>query len=703
MQHVSRREFLKWMAAGTAAAAVPRFLTGAEGGGGRPNILYIMSDDHASHAMSCYGSRINKTPNLDRIAAEGMRLDNCFCTNSICGPSRAVLLTGKYSHRNGFYRNGQTFDGSQQTFPKLLRKAGYQTAMIGKWHLRSEPTGFDYWNVLPGQGAYHDPVLIEMGRRKKHRGYVTDLITDITIDWIRNRRDKTRPFCVLCHHKAPHRNWQPDAKHARMYENEDRPLPETFWDDYRTRSDAARQQQMHMKDLNRGDLKQPVPEGLDKKAELTWRYQRYIKDYLRCIASVDDNVGRLLKYLDESGLAASTVVIYTSDQGFYLGDHGWFDKRFMYEESLRMPFVVRYPKEIKPGSVSDDICVNIDFAPTFLDYAGAAAPADIQGRSLRGVLGGKAPADWRTSMYYHYYEYPAVHMVKRHYGVRTQRHKLIHFYHDIDAWELYDLKKDPHELNNVYGSPACAAVVKELKDELARLRKLYGDTEDPMKYGGRPPQRPTGPPEKGLQLHLAFAEAAGTNEARDQSGKKRHLTCKGTKPAAGRKGGRARSLNGKGDYLDLPKPRCPRPHNTPVTVLAWVRPSKPDGTILGHGGASWGYMLHVAGGKAAFSTRVADKLTTIVAPDKLPDGWVHVAGQLAEKGRMTLYVNGQAVATGKAPGLLAQDPFDNLQVGADSGSSILDKGDNYYAGLIGDLKVIYGKLAAAEIAREAAK
>jgi len=261
-----------------------------------------------------------------------------------------------------------------------------------------------------------------------------------------------------------------------MYENEDRPLPETFWDDYETRSDAARQQRMHMKDLNRGDLKAPVPEGLDRKAEMKWRYQRYIKDYLRCIASIDDNVGRLLEYLDKSGLAKNTVVIYTSDQGFYLGDHGWFDKRFMYEESLRMPLVARYPKGIKPGSVNDDIVLNLDFAETFLDFAGAPVPKDMQGRSIRPVLAGKTPADWRTSMYYHYYEYPGAHSVKRHFGVRTKRHKLIHFYHDIDAWELFDLQKDPHELKNVYGDPAYAGVVKDLKAELARLQKRYGDS-----------------------------------------------------------------------------------------------------------------------------------------------------------------------------------------------------------------------------------
>ena len=483
MSKVSRRDFLKFAAAGAVVAtAMPRALMGAAGAGTGPkasgcNIIYIMSDDHAAHAISAYGSKINKTPNIDRLGAEGMKLNNCFCTNSLCGPSRAVLMTGKYSHKNGFYTNeyGDRFDGSQPTVAKMLQAGGYQTAMIGKWHLGSDPTGFDYWHILPGQGAYHNPPMIEMGKKVKHTGYVTDIITDLSIDWLK-KRDKTRPFFLLCHHKAPHRNWQPDEKHAHMYENEDIPLPDTFWDDYSNRCEAAADAEMRMSHLTPSDLKKPVPAGLSKKAETVWRYQQYIKDYLRCIASVDDNVGRLLKFLDNEKLAENTVVIYTSDQGFYLGDHNWFDKRFMYEPSLRMPFLVRYPGHIKPGSATDDICVNIDFAPTFLDYAKLPADRDMDGVSMRGVLEGRTPADWRTSMYYHYYEYPAVHAVKRHFGVRNKRYKLIHYYHNIDAWELFDLEKDPNELKSVYGDPAYAAVQAEMLAELNRLQAKYGDS-----------------------------------------------------------------------------------------------------------------------------------------------------------------------------------------------------------------------------------
>ncbi len=459
-----------------------------------------MTDDHASHALSCYGSKINKTPNLDRIAKEGMLFKNCFCTNSICQPSRAVILTGKYSHINGAIDNKGRFDNRQQTFPKLLQKAGYETAVVGKWHLDREPTGFDYWNILIGQGPYYNPPMIENGKQVKHSGYTTDIITDHCLKWLKDRKSD-RPFCLLYHHKAPHRNWQPGPKYLHMYDDVKIPEPETLFDDYSGRGTAAREQDMSIaKTMNNNDLKLVAPKNLTpeqkklwdaayepkneafRRANLKgkdlvrWKYQRYIKDYLRCIASVDDNVGRVLDYLDESGLAENTVVMYTGDQGFYLGDHGWFDKRFMYEESLRMPFLVRYPKEIKSGSVNNDIVLNLDFAPTFLDFAGVAKPADMQGHSIRLLLQNKTLKDWRKSMYYHYYEYPAVHSVKRHYGVRTKRYKLIHFYHDIDEWELYDLEKDPKELNNVYNNPAYPDEVKKLKAELKRLRIKYKDT-----------------------------------------------------------------------------------------------------------------------------------------------------------------------------------------------------------------------------------
>jgi arylsulfatase A-like enzyme len=506
MKKQTRRDFLKRLGYMTCSAAALSTLpigtslsqiTEKK----RPNIIFIMSDDHASHAMSCYGSKINKTPNLDRIANEGMRFTNSFCTNSICAPCRAVILTGKYSHLNGIIDNRKKFDGSQQTFPKLLQKVGYKTAMIGKWHLKTDPTGFDYWNILPGQGAYYNPAMKEMGQRKKYTGYTTDIITDHALKWLKSLKP-SEPFCLMFHHKAPHRNWQPGPKYLTMYDDVTIPEPDNLFDDYANRGRAAKEQDMSIaKTMTPNDLKlTPTPKNLTpeqkklweaaygpkneefKKANLQgkdlirWKYQRYIKDYLRCIASVDENVGRVLDYLNESGLAENTIVFYTSDQGFYLGDHGWFDKRFMYEESLRMPLLVRYPKEIKPGSVNNDIVLNLDFAETFLDFAGAPIPADMQGESLRRILQGKTPKNWRKSTYYHYYEYPAVHSVKRHYGIRTKRYKLIHFYNDIDEWELYDLNKDPKEMKNVIDVPAYTDIVNELKAELIQLREKYKDT-----------------------------------------------------------------------------------------------------------------------------------------------------------------------------------------------------------------------------------
>ncbi len=443
-----------------------------------PNILYIMADDHASHAISAYGSQMNKTPQIDRLAREGMRFDQCFVTNSICTPSRACILTGKYSHLNGvpvFNR----FDGSQPTLAKYLQAAGYHTGMIGKWHLVSDPTGFDYWNILPGQGVYYNPVFIEMGRRTKHEGYVTDLITDFSIEFLKNC-PKGKPFFLMCHHKAPHRPWQPDEKHRKLFENVEVPEPKTFNDNetnYATRSDAAREATMRIdRDLKPADLKKEPPEGLSTAELKKWKYERFMQDYLACVASIDDGVGRLLDYLDQNGLAGNTIVIYTSDQGFFLGEHDWFDKRFMYEESLQMPFLIRWPGHIQPGAVNNDMILNVDFAPMLLAAAGQTVPADMQGRSFLPLLQGRTPADWRTAMYYRYYHYPKDHRVQPHYGIRTEQHKLIYF-NKIDQWELYDLKQDPYEVNNLYSDPAQAETVKKLKAELYRLKKELKDED----------------------------------------------------------------------------------------------------------------------------------------------------------------------------------------------------------------------------------
>lgn len=469
----------------------------------RPNILFIMTDDHAAHAISAYGSVVNQTPHMDRIAKEGMRFDRCFVVNSICTPSRASILTGKYSHLNGtpvFNR----FDGSQPTVAKHLQQAGYHTGMFGKWHLGSDPTGFDEWMVLPGQGAYFDPAFLTPTGRRVIKGYATDVITDLSIDFIKNR-PKDKPFFLMYHHKAPHRPWEPDEKHKAMFANKVIPEPPTLRDDYATRTDALRENQQRIfDDLTRRDLKLEPPADLKGPArnrwltnkptevEITvngekktlrgeelnkWKYQRYMQDYLACIQSVDDNIGRMLDFLDASGLASNTVVIYTSDQGFFLGDHGMYDKRFMYEPSLKMPFLIRWPGVIKPGSAQDQMIINTDFAPTFMDMAGLKTPDDMQGRSIVPLLRGERPSDWRTSMYYRYYHDPGDHNTRAHYGVRTRTHKLI-YYWKKDQWELFDLVKDPNELRNIDNDAANKELVAKLKAELIRLKKELKDNDE---------------------------------------------------------------------------------------------------------------------------------------------------------------------------------------------------------------------------------
>ena len=464
----------------------------------RPNILFIFTDDHGYQAISAYGSNRNKTPNIDRIASEGVRFENCFVTNSICGPSRAVILTGKHSHINGFMTNGDRFNGEQQTFPKLLQKNGYQTAIFGKWHLKSDPTGFDIWKVLLGQGPYYNPPMKSVEGTKKIEGYTTDIITDLSLEWLKEGRDKDKPFMLMCQHKAPHRNWQPGPDHLNLYDDIEMPYPETFWDDYKGRTIAASTQAMTVANhLSANDLKLNQPRNLtsaqlqtwnaayepknkafkeaklEGKERIKWQYQRYVKDYLRCVASVDDNIGRILKYLDQSGLAENTVVIYSSDQGWYLGEHGWYDKRWMYEESFKTPLVARWPGKIKPGTVSNDLIMNIDFAPTLLDFAQLKSPEEMQGKSFKSSFSDTS-ATFRESVYYHYYEYPIWHKVQPHYGIRTERYKLIHFYYSMDEWELYDLENDPQEKNNIYKT-ASDSLVQFLKTKLSETQKEYLD------------------------------------------------------------------------------------------------------------------------------------------------------------------------------------------------------------------------------------
>ncbi len=478
----------------------------------RPNIIFIMSDDHTTQAISSYDSSLIKTPNIDKLANEGVLFTNCFCTNAISAPSRASILTGSFSHENGLYNNVVVFDTAQINLSKVLRSDGYQTAIVGKWHLKIAPSGFDYWNILPGQGSYYNPDFIKNGEEYRAHGYVTDLITDDALEWI-SQRDTTRPFFIMIHNKAPHRNWMPRLNDIENYWNTDIPVPDNFYDDYKGRT-AAQMQHMSVDEdmLPDLDLKIIHPdsteslearymglERMDSADRAQWsqlyrlryeefvladetgkelarlKYNWYMQDYLATIDAVDENVGRVLSYLRDHNLDQNTIVVYTSDQGFFLGEHGWFDKRFMYEESLRMPLLIRYPEQIEAGVVRDQLVMNVDFAPSFLDYAGAEAPESMQGESFRGLIEDSTNKG-REAVYYHYFEHPGEHSVQRHYGIRTDQYKLIHFYYKIDDWELYDLVQDPSEMNNLYGNPDYSDVQLQMTARLDSVRRHYGDT-----------------------------------------------------------------------------------------------------------------------------------------------------------------------------------------------------------------------------------
>ncbi|WP_081634910.1 sulfatase family protein [Lunatimonas lonarensis] len=487
-----------------------------------PNIVFIFTDDHAYQALSAYGDRLAElapTPNLDRIAKTGMRFDKCYVTNSICAPSRATVLTGTHSHVNGHRTNADTFDGTQATFPKLLQKAGYATALIGKWHLRSTPTGFDHWEILPDQGHYYNPTFIIPGDTVQEEGYVTDIITDKSLAWLQNQEKSGKPFMLMLQHKAPHREWEKGPDHLTLYEDVVFPEPANLFDDYATRGTAARTQDMSIAETMQlsADLKlwneeskgsgpyrrtygrmneqqraawdevyDPIIEefnasNLQGTDLVRWKYQRYMRDYLAVIRSVDDNVGRVLDYLETSGLDQNTLIVYASDQGFYLGEHGWFDKRFMYEESFRTPLLMSWKGKITPGRIDKNLVSNLDFAQTFLEVAGLEAPIIMQGRSLVPLMSGTAPENWRNFLYYHYYEYPGVHSVHKHEGITSPRYKLMHFY-ELDEWEFYDLETDPMEMNNLYGNQDYQELIASMKDRLKRTKMQYGVIEPRSNY-----------------------------------------------------------------------------------------------------------------------------------------------------------------------------------------------------------------------------
>ena len=493
----------------------------------KPNIVFIFSDDHAPHAIGAYNGwlkSVNPTPRIDQLANQGMLFEKSFCTNSICGPSRAVIMTGKHSHKNGFMNNGNSFNWNQQTFPKILRKAGYTTALYGKSHLKGNPKGFDDWKVLPGQGDYYNPDLITPKGRVRIDGHCTDVVTDLAVEWLKTGRDKTKPFMLMVQHKAPHRNWMPALRHLPLYDDIKIPEPTTLFDKWEDNAPPARHQELeidrhmdinydlfldltadyegapsqkrqdrsawrNMKKMTKDQLsswrafygprdKAFHEANLSGKELVRWKFQRYAKNYLRCVRGVDDSVGKIQDTLKNLKLDDNTVVIYSSDQGFYIGDHGWYDKRWMYEESLMMPLIVKWPGVTKPDSRSVQMVQNLDYAQTFLEMAGAEIPSNMQGRSLVPILKNGKADDWRDSIYYHYYEYPSVHMIPRHYGIRTERYKLIHFYQFGNEWEMYDLKEDPDELTNIYGEADKKSLQKDLKEQLVAIRKFYDDNTD---------------------------------------------------------------------------------------------------------------------------------------------------------------------------------------------------------------------------------
>ena len=497
---------------------------------GRPNIVFLFSDDHAAHAISAYRQHLPyamplpATPSLDRLARDGMLFRNAFVTNSICGPARATVLTGQYGHLNGVMTNREALHPTHITFPRLLHSAGYNTALFGKWHLRSQPQGFDHYEILPGQGPYYNPTLVSASDTAHYTGYTLEIVTGRALEWLRTGRDRERPFLLMLHFNAPHRWWDPGPRQLGLYRDTLFAEPATFWDDASGRASPSRDPEMKIAlDLFDRDLKLQAPDNLTPEqraawdaayaaenaafraaapagdALTRWRYQRYIADYARVVAALDDEVGRVLDFLDQQGLGGNTLVVFASDQGFFLGDHGWFDKRWMYEESLRMPLLVRWPGQVAAGAVNQELVMNLDLAETFLEVAGVPIPREMQGRSLLPLLRGATPSDWRSAIYYQDCEYPGWHSVRRQYGVRTQRYKLIHYY-ETGEWELFDLERDPDELRSVHGRPEYAAVTAELERTLAALRRQYQVPEhDPVPYvpSDVPPQwrRPNPPAE----------------------------------------------------------------------------------------------------------------------------------------------------------------------------------------------------------------
>jgi len=647
------------------ALVILLIVSGVAGAAQRPNIVWIFSDDHACSAIGAYGGRLeaeNLTPNIDSLAREGMIFDRAYVGNSICAPSRATLLTGKHSHLNGKFDNRGGFNHDQQQFQKILQTHGYQTAMIGKIHLNGAMQGFDYWEVLPGQGRYTNPQFVTAEGKTQYEGHSTDIVTDRALNWLKNGQDKSKPFMMMVHYKAPHRNWLPAPRIIEKFRKRTFPEPDSLFDDYSGRGTAAHKQDMSISQTMtmRSDLK--VTPGSEREAYLAehklegddlvrWKYQAYMQDYLGCVAGVDENIGRLLAYLKEQGLDQNTVVMYSSDQGFYLGEHGWFDKRFMYEESFRTPLIARWPGVIKPGQRNGDLVQNIDFAETFLDIADAPIPDDMQGESLVPLLKGETPENWRRSLYYHYYEYPAVHSVRRHEGVSDGRFKLIRFYGvdvpDGEEWELYDLQNDPAEMHSIYHNPSLSARVDGLKRELERLKKYYEVPEN----GGLPLRSNTSSQKKpnanAKTLKFEFKQGANVTSAA------------------------APYLPGRGIQLTVP--------------VTW---KGADGALIAQGGASNGYVLWLKDGRLHWTVTRNDQSTTVSGESKVPSGEFSVTVRQEKSGAVTISIADLEVAKGNVGGAFPAQPFDGLSVGQDAGSPVRELATNRFADAVGPVQIL---------------
>ena len=647
----------------TFIVAVVAITSNIAGAAQRPNIVWIFSDDHACNAIGAYGGRLeseNLTPNIDSIARAGIIFDRAYVGNSICAPSRATLLTGKHSHLNGKFDNRGGFNHDQQQFQKILQKHGYQTAMIGKIHLNGAMQGFDYWEVLPGQGRYTNPQFVTAEGKTQYEGHSTDIVTDRALNWLDNGKDDVKPFMMMVHYKAPHRNWLPAPRIMDQFRKRTFPEPDSLFDDYSGRGVAAHKQDMSISRTMRmgGDLK--VTPGSERAAWLEkhplegdalvrWKYQAYMQDYLGCIAGVDENIGRILAWLKEHDLEQNTVVMYSSDQGFYLGEHGWFDKRFMYEESFRMPLVAKWPGVIKPGRRNGDLVQNIDFAETFLDIAGAGIPDDMQGESLVPLLKDETPADWRKSLYYHYYEYPAVHSVRRHEGIFDGRHKLIRFYGlDVpngEEWELFDLTTDPAELTSIYDHSGQSRRIEELKAELDRLKKIYKVPEN----GGLPLRgRPSKNKPNANARTLKFKFRQGVKVKAESSP----------------------YLPARGIQLTVP--------------LTW---RGNDGVLIAQGGASNGYALWIKDGILNWTVTRNDVPTTVSGNSRIPDGQHTVTVRQEKSGKATIAIEDLLVGEGNVGGQFSAQPFDGLSVGEDAGALVREFLTNKYMDSIGPVQI----------------